>query len=779
MTWLTQYFLNPAFVLPGIALASVPIIIHLLNRLRHRKVRFAAMEFLLQSDEQNRRRLIIEQLLLLLLRIIAVLLVMFLLARLILSSSNMWLLKGASSHHVVILDDTLSMRQQVGDSTVFEKGIAALEQLLSQDGGRSGTLQVSVLTMTSPERPLVSDRRLDGALVQELIPRLRNLECSHQSASMVSALQAAENILAADAGVSPAVHIITDLRASDWQQQPEVSNAVKALERIDAQISLVQIPDLQADNIALSQLSSDTMSTAIGIPCRLNLTVTNFGSRLLSGARATVFIDGDALPRKILLPDLEPEEETLLSHDIVFESDGHHTVELQLQEDVLNADNSQFLVIEVSERRTVLVIDDEGLQSDSSFLSAALSADPELTGIETEIQTSEILTSTPLNQYDCIYLLNVRELPADATELLKDYVVSGGGIVWYPDEQANTTWYNTALRNAQPSLFPTQLGIVMSIEDTQENREPEFQKIVFEQHPVFAVYNIPDSPFADTIQVSRWYQNQPEQPDDSEEAEPDRTEPDPINQQATVLARLKNGTPIIYEQQAGQGTILTLLTTAGRRWTNWPITPASPGYVVMHLLIHQHLQRPDSSVQAATVGDEITFQWEASQFTDTMEVFLPASEDENSNDDAFLKLQAAPVDPTEELTNSTSFDSAAPTSSSQTSDTVRLTATVPNATRPGVYRIKRYPTAGQADETWVALSVPTSESNLKVADAATVESGLDSSNVRIVQAANTVGLSDSDTGRELRWLLLGSLVVVLVAEQLLSLRLSFHPEAAK
>lgn len=770
MTWLTQYFLNPAFVLPGLALASVPIIIHLLNRLRHRKVQFAAMEFLLQSDEQNRRRLIIEQLLLLLLRVIAVLLVMFLLARLILSSSDMWLLKGASSHHVVILDDTLSMRQKVGDSTVFEKGIAALEQLLSQDGGRSGTLQVSVLTITSPNRPLVSDRRLDGALVQELIPRLRNLKCSYQSASMVPALQAAENILSADSGVSPAVHVITDLRASDWQQQPEVSNAVKSLERIDAQISLVQIPELQADNIALSQVSSDTMSTAIGIPCRLNLTVTNFGSRLLSGARATIFIDGDPLPGRILLPDLEPEKETLLSHDIVFESVGHHSVELRLQEDVLEADNSQFLVIEVSERRSVLLVDDEGLQADSGFLSAALSADPDLTGIAAEIRTSDVLTSTALNQYDCIYLLNVRELPADATELLKEYVVSGGGIVWCPDEQANTTWYNTALRDAQPALFPTRLGTVNRIDDVQENQEPEFQKIIFEQHPIFAVYNIPDSPFADTIQVSRWYQNEPNGRGDSDE-----TAATKLSQQATILARLKNGTPIVFEQKAGQGKILTLLTTAGRRWTNWPITPASPGYVVMHLLIHQHLQRPDASVQAATVGDELTFQWEANKFTDTMEVFLPQSDSEDGNDEAFLKLQATPV----ALNGQTSDTTEESDTSTDDSAAVLLSATVPDANRPGVYRIKRYPTAGQTDETWVALSVPSSESDLTVADAAAVESGLDSTNIRIVEAANTAGLSDTDTGRELRWFLLGLLVTVLVAEQLLSLRLSFHPEAAK
>lgn len=769
MMWLTQFFLNPAFVLPGLALASVPIIIHLLNRLRHRKVRFAAMEFLLQSDEQNRRRLIIEQLLLLLLRILAVLLVVFLLARLILNSSDMWLLKGASSHHVLILDDTLSMQQQVGDQTVFDKGIAALEQLLSQDSGQSGSLQVSIFTTTTPERPLVSDRRLDGALVQDLIPRLRNLKCSYQSTSMVPALQAAENILSADSGVSPAVHVITDLRATDWQQQPEVSKAMQALAQIDASVSLIQIPGLQADNIGLSQLSSDTMSTAVGIPCRLNLTITNFGSRKVSGGRASILVDGSPLPGRILLPDLEAEKQTLLAHDIIFESVGHHSVEVRLQEDVLTADNSQHLVIEVSERRAVLIVDDESLQSDSGFLSAALSADPDLTGIATQIRTSEVLTSTPLNQFDCIYLLNIRELPADAVELVKDYVVSGGGIVWCPDGQANTTWYNTALRNAQPSLFPTRLTTVSSIDEATEADQPAFQKIVFEQHPIFAVYNIPDSPFADTIQVSQWYQNSAEADSTSTES-PQNIQP----AKANILARLTNGTPVIYEQTVGRGKVLTLLTTAGRRWTNWPITPASPGYVVMHLLIHQHLQRPDGSVRTAVVGDELTFQWQADKFTDTMEVFLPQNEKEDSAD-AFLRLQASPL-------NTDTADSTAegePKTNSGDARAIILSATVPEATRPGVYRIKRYPTSGQADETWVALSVPSSESDLTIADPGTVESSIDSDNLRIVKATDTAGLSDADTGRELRWFLLGALIAVLVAEQLLSLRLSFHPEAAK
>src|SRR3972149_9420878 len=72
-TWIAQHFFNPAYVLPwGAALLSLPVIIHLINRMRYKRVRFAAMEFLLKSQQRNRRRLLLEQLLLLLLRMAGV-----------------------------------------------------------------------------------------------------------------------------------------------------------------------------------------------------------------------------------------------------------------------------------------------------------------------------------------------------------------------------------------------------------------------------------------------------------------------------------------------------------------------------------------------------------------------------------------------------------------------------------------------------------------------------------------------------------------------------------
>src|ERR671929_2326407 len=101
-------FLNPGFLAAGAALVSLPILIPLINRLRFKRVRWAAMEFLLKSQKRNRRRLIIEQLILLALRILLVLLAGLLLAR-FLGFSFAGFFQPQNTVHVVVLDDRLSM----------------------------------------------------------------------------------------------------------------------------------------------------------------------------------------------------------------------------------------------------------------------------------------------------------------------------------------------------------------------------------------------------------------------------------------------------------------------------------------------------------------------------------------------------------------------------------------------------------------------------------------------------------------------------------------------
>ena len=96
---------EPVTMVAGAALVSAPIIIHLINRMRFRRVKWAAMEFLLKAQKRMRRKMIIEQLILLFLRC----LLMFLLGLLFARFLGFDPLQGKETRptvHVVILDDT-------------------------------------------------------------------------------------------------------------------------------------------------------------------------------------------------------------------------------------------------------------------------------------------------------------------------------------------------------------------------------------------------------------------------------------------------------------------------------------------------------------------------------------------------------------------------------------------------------------------------------------------------------------------------------------------------
>src|SRR5215218_9388837 len=76
-----SFFLHPATIIAGTVLVSTPIIIHLINRIRFRRVKWAAMEFLLKAQKKMRRKKILEQLLLLLMRCLLIFLVGVLFSR--------------------------------------------------------------------------------------------------------------------------------------------------------------------------------------------------------------------------------------------------------------------------------------------------------------------------------------------------------------------------------------------------------------------------------------------------------------------------------------------------------------------------------------------------------------------------------------------------------------------------------------------------------------------------------------------------------------------------
>src|SRR6476646_8767608 len=101
-------FLQP-FVLWGLPLLLVPIIIHLVNRMRHRTVHWAAMRFLLQATQSSTSHAKLRQWIILALRVLAVITLVLFLGRPLAGGWLGWALAPAPDALVILLDRSASM----------------------------------------------------------------------------------------------------------------------------------------------------------------------------------------------------------------------------------------------------------------------------------------------------------------------------------------------------------------------------------------------------------------------------------------------------------------------------------------------------------------------------------------------------------------------------------------------------------------------------------------------------------------------------------------------
>ena len=137
----------------GLPVVAAPVLIHLINMLRHRRVDWAAMEFLLISQRKHRTWIIFKQLLLLLLRILAVAAVVLMVAQPILR--NQWgnLLGTTKTHHVVLLDDSFSMSDRWGDTNAFAQARSVVERIGAAAARETQPQIVTLLRFSRVGRP--------------------------------------------------------------------------------------------------------------------------------------------------------------------------------------------------------------------------------------------------------------------------------------------------------------------------------------------------------------------------------------------------------------------------------------------------------------------------------------------------------------------------------------------------------------------------------------------------------------------------------------------------
>lgn len=163
-------FLHPLLLAAGLSAIAIPIVIHLLLRMRRKPIEFAAMRFLLEAFKKQQRTLQIQQWLLLLTRCLIILCLAMAIARPLLERAGVL---GAGSGRALYLLIDNSIASQVRDE---RSGDTALDRHKAQaiamlEGLGPGDV-AGLVALGSPADPLVVPASSDVTSLKRLVEQL-------------------------------------------------------------------------------------------------------------------------------------------------------------------------------------------------------------------------------------------------------------------------------------------------------------------------------------------------------------------------------------------------------------------------------------------------------------------------------------------------------------------------------------------------------------------------------------------------------------------------------
>jgi hypothetical protein len=735
--WLTSLFFHPEFLVPGAALLAAPIIIHFINRMRFRRVKWAAMEFLLASQQRNRRRLLIEQLLLLLLRLLVVAAVVMLVARPLIDPEKFSLFQGQKTHHLVLLDDSGSMRDRWGDTTAFDAGLEVVRKIAAEGERKPDTQTLTLLLLSNPNQPVYTQENLNKDFLGRLEGGLKALRCSHRTLDLTAGVESARKIFADLAGAARNFHLISDFRQQNWEENTALAGALREMDADKVAINLVKtVPESHA-NLGIVDLSGSIDVAAVNVPLRLSVTVHNYGDSVASDVRLTVLVDGQKRPATETIDKIEPGKNRTIEFDEQFSRTGPHNLSVSLPADALDQDNTRFLSIVVPETNPVLVIDGSADEGEAFYLIAALGAVPEKTGFSPTLDRVESLKKRPLDKFQSIFLLNVAELPADAIKALEDYVRGGGGLGWYLGPQVRPAFYNDKLYKGGEGLFPAKLGSTADLFVDETNPAPDMNVT---NHPVLEMFQDSGEELLHYMKVTRYFS-----------VARDWSPSDGVR----VIASLRNKAPLMIEHRLGKGKIITCLTACGVSWTNWPQIGGL--FVPIQLQMATHLAQGRQALNLKTVGEPLLIALDAATYSPQVEIHPP--------DGGRIPLTTGVR------------SSGAPQTANDLSQKFVYEESYKNTDEPGVYTLLVARHDSGEETRRYAFNVSDAESRLKLASTELIKRRLGPDvGVQIQEVGDFNWVHGEESTREIRDYVLMLLLVILLAEQAMALRLSYHPK---
>lgn len=421
-------FLYPGFLFALSAIA-IPIIIHLFNFRRYRRVYFSNVRFLKEVQQETKNRAKLRQWLILLCRCLAVAAIVLAFARPVIPGKSAVTGKAGDKYIGIYMDNSFSMDAAERGGRLLDISRNFANDIADVAGN---TDKLQLLTNDFEGRHAYFYPR------EEIVPLIDEIQTSPVTRPMSEALIRLTDQIKREGDVNARIYVISDFQktTADFENFPADTSV---------SIRLVPVSPSSAENIFIDTLWFASPEYQANEPMNLSVKIKNLSGENFENIPLILEVDG--VQKAPVTFSVSANSETTVEVNFSVQNTGFHNCRIYLRDRQIVFDDNFLFSFYVPDQVRVMEITGSNA---GNYLEKIFRDDP----FFKYTRTSEGQVDYSVLTIQNFVLLNeIREISSGLAQELKKFLDGGGSLMIFPAAGTDQVAYNNFLSQAGVNTF--------------------------------------------------------------------------------------------------------------------------------------------------------------------------------------------------------------------------------------------------------------------------------------------------------------------------------------
>ena len=553
-------FLNPA-VLIGLLAAAIPVIIHLLNLRKLKRIEFSTLTFLKELQKNKIRKIKIKQWLLLVLRVFIVLFIVMAFARPALRGLSIaGTTSAAKTTAVFIVDNSFSMSVLGQNGSYFNQAKDLTKRIIEQlkEGDEAAIL---FLSEDNQQVNLTND-------FNQLINRLNQSEISFIKGDLHKSITLAAQLVNKSNNFNREIYLITDFQKNIFPQN-ELKTDLSELLNENVKLYSFRMAEKKVFNLAVDEIKNANQIFEKDKPITFNITVSNYSEQDVQNGVISVFVNQKRVAQKSF--DVNAGKSVLLDIEAIVDETGFVDVMAEIESDDIEQDNKRFISVSIPDKISTLIISDD--VASHRFLKLALQTIDQQK-LKFEERNSNQLDGLQLKSYDVVFICT--DNITQGNEKLIQYIKDGGSLFIIPPVNTDINSLNNLLNQLN---LPIANGFAGKLND--KTLSIQFDKIDF-NHPIFLnLFKKEEKKNIESPSINYFFKYS-------------------TQGKGTNIITLNDGSSFLSEFKQGKGKMFFFNTAYDLSWSNFPLKTIFAPLIIKSVYYLSQKENQQNNIIAGT-----------------------------------------------------------------------------------------------------------------------------------------------------------------------------------